>query len=356
MEIPAGALVHSGGKRSHDLRLILGGAADEIDPASGKTRRLGVGALVGDPSPPDGRAAASPIRARSAVTALSIPARTYRDFLSRNGGAGACREPSTFHEALSLCPAFSGIETASVRNRITAVMEERGIRRGSVAPAEPGPSLMVLARGELDIAVGSQLIETLRPGGFWGEERIVSAAPGFGIAQAVTDCTYLVVPSKVLADIPIVQWELLEAFERRLRSFRAGFRFEWSESFRVNVAMLDDEHRTLFSYVNALSQAIGQTGIVDGHEREKREVLEFSRSHFAHEEDLMKTHAYPRLETQVKAHAELLGRLEKVVNAVERRVRPRASTAVDYLKDWLITHTLIEDLQYRDFFAERGVR
>ena len=72
---------------------------------------------------------------------------------------------------------------------------------------------------------------------------------------------YLVVPSEVLADIPIVQWELLEAFERRLRSFRAGFRFEWSESFRVNVAMLDDQHRTLFRSSTRLSQAIGHTGM-----------------------------------------------------------------------------------------------
>jgi hemerythrin len=171
----------------------------------------------------------------------------------------------------------------------------------------------------------------------------------------VTDCTYFVVPSDVLADIPIVQWELLETFERRLRSFRAGFRFQWSESFRVNVAVLDDQHRTLFSLVNALSQAIGQTGIVEGHEREKREVLEFARSHFADEEALMKAHAYTGYETQVKTHAELMEQLEKLVNAAERRVRPRSETAVDYLKNWLITHTLLEDLQYKEFFAERGV-
>jgi len=215
---------------------------------------------------------------------------------------------------------------------------------------------MVLATGELDIAVGSQLIEALGPGGFWGEERIVSAAPSLSVAEAVTDCAYLVVPSEILADIPIVQWELLEAFERRLRSFRAGFRFEWSESFRVNVSLLDDQHRTLFSLVNALSQAIGHTGIFAGHDQEKRDVQEFSRSHFADEEALMKAHAYPRFEMQQRAHHALLDQLERLVNAPERRARPRPETAVDYLKDWLIEHTLLEDLQYKDFFAERGVR
>jgi hemerythrin len=48
--------------------------------------------------------------------------------------------------------------------------------------------------------------------------------------------------------------------------------------------------------------------------------------------------------------------LERLVKAAERRARPRSETAVDYLKDWLIKHTLLEDLQYKEFFAQRGVR
>jgi hemerythrin len=290
------------------------------------------------------------------VTAVSIPARTYQAFLARNGEAGACREPTGFHEVLSMCPAFSGVTTASVLNRVAAAMEERHLPAGSVAPPEPGLALSVLAKGELDIAVGSQLIEVLRPGGFWGEERIVSSAPLLSIARAVVDCTYLVVPSEVLTDIPIVQWELLEAFQRRLRSFRAGFRFEWSESFRVDVAHLDDQHRTLFALVNELSQAIGDTGLVEGHDREKRHVLDFARTHFSEEEALMESHSYPRFDMHKSAHTALLGQLERLVNATERRARPRSETAVDYLKDWLIRHTLLEDMQYKEFFAQRGVR
>jgi hemerythrin-like metal-binding protein len=257
---------------------------------------------------------------------------------------------------MSICAAFSGIVTASVLNRVAAAMEERHLPRDTVAAGESKPALFVLAKGAMDITMGSQLIEALRPGGFWGEERIVSTAPSLSVARAVADCTYLVVPSEVLADIPIVQWELLETFERRLRSFRAGFRFEWSESFRVDVAQLDDQHRTLFSLVNTLSQAIGETGTVEGHEREKQDVLEFCRKHFEEEEALMKAHAYPRYDMQKREHESLLAQLERLVKAAERRARPRSETAVDYLKDWLIKHTLLEDLQYKEFFAQRGVR
>jgi hemerythrin len=69
----------------------------------------------------------------------------------------------------------------------------------------------------------------------------------------------------------------------------------------------------------------------------------------------MTAHGYPRSATQARAHQALLAQLERLVNAPERRSRPRQDTAVDYLKDWLIRHTLLEDLQYKEFFTERGI-
>ena len=78
--------------------------------------------------------------------------------------------------------------------------------------------------------------------------------------------------------------------------------------------------------------------------------------HFGDEEQLMESHGYPRHSVQKRAHEMLLRQLERLSAATERRARPRMETAVDYLKDWLISHTLLEDLQYRDFFAARGIR
>jgi len=47
--------------------------------------------------------------------------------------------------------------------------------------------------------------------------------------------------------------------------------------------------------------------------------------------------------------------LQRLASVEEKRARPRSETAVDYLKDWLISHTLLEDRQYRDFVAARGI-
>ncbi|HET6452175.1 MAG TPA: bacteriohemerythrin [Spirochaetia bacterium] len=355
-EIAADEVVCPAGDTEADVRLILGGIAEETDSSARAVRRIGVGAFAGGYSASDAPPHPVGARARSMVTVLSIPVSTWRRFLKDNGGPEACREPPLSHDALSLCPAFAGVTSEGVLRRIAAQAEERHLPAGTRCPAPAEPGIFVLALGELDLTVGSQLLETLGPGGFWGEERVVSSAPGLSTATAVTDCVYLVLPATALHDVPCVRWELLETFERRLRSFRAGFRFEWSESFRVNVRLLDEQHRELFSRVNVLSQALAASGDVEGHAEEKARVLEYARLHFRDEEKLMTENGYSRWDVQKRAHEMLLAQLERLAAATERRARPRTETAVDYLKEWLISHTLLEDLQYRDFFTMRGIR
>jgi hemerythrin len=354
-ELAPGALVHKPGAREADLRLILSGVAHAAESRTGARRRFTAGTLVGSPPGHPGDRGAAVIRATGPVTVLSIPARAYTDFIARADLSNAVRTSVVNRGFLSLCPLFSGIVSESILNGLAAAMEKRTLISGKVAVPTSTPELLLLADGEIDLAVGAHLVESIGPGGFWGEERIASAAPVICEARAVTDCAYFAISAHLLSEIPMAQWELLETFERRLKNFRTGFRFDWSESFRVEVKELDDQHRKLFAQVNDLSELVGHSGMIAGHDAKKKELLEFTRFHFESEEALMEKNAYPRLEVQKKAHAELLARLERFVGAGERRVRPRAETMVDYLKDWLIRHTLLEDLTYREFFREKGI-
>jgi hemerythrin len=69
----------------------------------------------------------------------------------------------------------------------------------------------------------------------------------------------------------------------------------------------------------------------------------------------MEAHCYPWLDAQKREHADMLGRLETFLAAEEKRGRPRAENAVEYLKSWLFRHTLLENLRYKSFFIEKGV-
>jgi hemerythrin-like metal-binding protein len=359
-----------------EVLLVIHGAAEETDPANGGIRRRRAGALIG--APLDGvktaarvagegkdtaratgvsrPAARSALRAVGELAVLVIPAESYDELDRIQGGMEAQRQLQSRRGLLSLCPLFAQLSSEIVLNAVAASMEARQLGKGKTAPHGNGPELSLLAVGEMDLVVGAHLVECIGPGGFWGEERLLDGSSPVCEARAATDCTYYVIPAATLADVPLVQWTLQESFERRMHSFRSGFRFEWSEAFRVNVRRLDNQHRTLFSLVNELSEKIGASGTIAGHDKEKKELLSFTREHFADEEKLMEKHRYPRLDAQRRAHAELLLLLERLIAAGERRRRPRSSNAVDYLKDWLIRHTLLEDLQYRPFFARKGVK
>ena len=348
---PPGAVLDGGA----EVLLVLSGEAEEKDVVTGETRRRSGGALLGAHGADgahgeNGRAA---VRAVGELAALVIPADTYEGFARRDGHADARRLSIYRRGLLSQCPLFAQVTSENVLNAMAASMQERSLSKGQIAA--PAAGLCLLVEGEGYLTVGARQIERLGPGGFWGEESLVDAAATVCEAHAISDCRYLVIPAAALADVPILQWTLQESFEKRLHSFRADFRFEWADCFRVDVRLLDEQHRRMFSLAKELSDTTGALSTLAGHDEQKTELLRFTLEHFAAEEALLEKHRYPRLAVQKKAHGELVVLLEKFIAAGERRSRPRPSTPADYLKDWLIRHTLLEDLQYRSFFARIGV-
>jgi hemerythrin len=335
-------------------RLILSGIAESGSSADGSLRRLTAGSFT--TTVQEGDVAEAPCRAVGNVSFLAIPRALLRTFLSRNRALELLADARSLQDFLARSPLFAGIQSQNVLNTVAAGMQKRTLREGQhVAPSKK-PELLLLADGQVDLVTGPRLVESIGTGGHWGEEQIVSAAPGFCEARAASDCVYFAVPADSLANIPLVQWGLLESFYRRMRSFRTGYRFEWFPFFSVGVGSLDDEHKRLFRIMDELSALMETSGSIAGHQTLKQKLLDFTRTHFENEEALMEIHGYSRLPTQRKDHAELLSKLERIVNAVERRSRPRPGTVTDFLKDWLLLHILIEDLQYRDIFQNAGLR
>jgi hemerythrin len=327
--------------RADDALIVVSGAVDELDKA-GNTTRHHSGALL----PPDADAVR---RAAGALSVLALPAARLHELANRPDAVAARNLLQERYDLLTCCSLFAPVTSGRILLHVAAAMTERKFPAGAAAYDAAAPALYLLAEGEVDLSLGAQLVECVLPGGYWGEAGILGGSGALCLARAATDCRCFTVPAAALAGIPAVQWGLHESLDRRLHSFRAGFRFEWSDSFRVDVPELDEQHRRLFELANTLSLAIQETGTIAGHDAEKKELLEFTQKHFSTEEGILRERAYPRLDVQVREHAALVEHLAHFIAAGERRRRPRASSAVDYLKDWLIRHTLLEDQVYRLF-------
>ena len=349
LDFTVGATVAPGPGAEPDALLILTGIVQETHPGNGQSRRITAGSFTATSGTGlSGSAVGN-------VSVLAIPRSEIQDLGPGTGVADRRRPTHAAQDFLALCPLFSGVRSQIVLNRIAAAMDSRLLVKGQSIVPSGHAELFLLADGEANLTVGPHFVESIGPGGYWGEERIVSPSPGICEARASADCTCYAIPAAALVDIPIVQWDLLETFQRRLRSFRVGFRFEWYPVFSVGVAAIDEEHRALFAFMDDFSEMLEESGTLAGHDPEKRKLLELTASHFQNEESLMARHGYARLAIQKQEHAILLSKLEAFVTLSERRSRPRSGTAVDYMKDWLITHILIEDLQYREAFSRAGV-
>jgi CRP-like cAMP-binding protein len=57
------------------------------------------------------------------------------------------------------------------------------------------------------------------PGGVFGEESVFFGRPSLMTAVVVEEGEFLSIPRETIQNVPIVEWKLLEAYERRITRF-----------------------------------------------------------------------------------------------------------------------------------------
>jgi hemerythrin len=129
----------------------------------------------------------------------------------------------------------------------------------------------------------------------------------------------------------------------------------WSDSLKIGVALLDDEHKALVQRLNDVSAAVaarkGETEIP----RTLSFLSDYARQHFANEERAMRESAYPGLADQQRAHAEFITALKKLEQDYEEEgpTRELANSVDQFLSNWLGDHIRGLDRRLGDFLKTK---
>ena len=126
----------------------------------------------------------------------------------------------------------------------------------------------------------------------------------------------------------------------------------WSQDLSVGVEEIDADHQNLVNYLNELfvACAAGQGPAVL--KDTLTHVKDYTRTHFAHEEDLMRKIKYPGLDTHVHDHAFLISELDDLIEAFEDGSDHELSNkTLQFLEDWLLHHILEEDKKIGRFMG-----
>jgi hemerythrin len=135
---------------------------------------------------------------------------------------------------------------------------------------------------------------------------------------------------------------------------RSGL-IEWNPAYSVRVAEIDRQHQTLVSLIRQLQEAM-----LEGRAREVVVQLfssmnEYTKVHFAFEEQLLKTHKYPELEAHRLQHSRLVARLEELEEKYATGELSAGTPLLHFLRNWLIDHIGNQDQDYAKFLSQEGV-
>lgn len=130
----------------------------------------------------------------------------------------------------------------------------------------------------------------------------------------------------------------------------------WKDEYSVGVEAMDNEHRKLLNLINHLQTAIHyQTG--GGFEQEAlNELMDYTRYHFQHEEELMQQYGYPNLEAHQKLHRDMVAQAEAFVAEYRTKGHKALEDVAEYLKDWLVKHINGTDKDYGAFIQQKNSR
>jgi hemerythrin-like metal-binding protein/PAS domain S-box-containing protein len=134
-------------------------------------------------------------------------------------------------------------------------------------------------------------------------------------------------------------------------------RVVWSEAYSVGVAEMDNQHKKLVEMINRLadSRAVRGDELAVAFHALLSDMFDYTQSHFKAEEDYLRSIGYPQLAAQQREHEAFVEKMAAFSVAAAEGSSDRAGMH-RYLKDWLLSHIVTADMQYRRFVEERNQR
>lgn len=131
---------------------------------------------------------------------------------------------------------------------------------------------------------------------------------------------------------------------------------EWKDEYSVGIEAIDNDHRKLLNLINQFQTAVLYRTGQEFEEAALDELVEYTRTHFKREEDLMQEYGYPDFEPHQAEHRKFIGEVEAMIEKYQREGnRASLQQAVVFLRDWLINHIMGTDQAYSGYLTGKGV-
>lgn len=130
----------------------------------------------------------------------------------------------------------------------------------------------------------------------------------------------------------------------------------WNDAYSVGIEVIDNDHKKLLNLINNLQTAVYYpTG--EAFERQAlKDLVDYTKYHFAREEEMMRKHSFPGYEPHKKQHDEMIAKVGGFMDDYEKDRESTIDELTLFLKNWLLNHINGTDQQYSPYLREKGER
>lgn len=128
----------------------------------------------------------------------------------------------------------------------------------------------------------------------------------------------------------------------------------WTSSLATGIASIDSQHQKLVGLVNDLYDSMTQNRGREATGKILAQLIEYTVSHFAHEEQYFAKTAYPDTAAHLHEHQLLktqVGDFSKKYAAGQATVN---AELMNFLRTWLVNHIMQSDKKYAPHLKAKG--
>lgn len=136
--------------------------------------------------------------------------------------------------------------------------------------------------------------------------------------------------------------------------------FKWKDEFSVNVETIDKQHQELFRLGTELYGLIRSiSDDFDYYDEIMAVVVQlanYTEYHFESEERMMRDNGYPKLYSHINQHKKFVTKINSIKrDEVDLRQKKIGMDLIIFIANWIESHIMVTDMQYKEYMNERGV-
>jgi hemerythrin len=129
----------------------------------------------------------------------------------------------------------------------------------------------------------------------------------------------------------------------------------WSDELSTKVKTFDEQHKKLIGLVNDLYANMSQGKGREVMQKTLSGLVDYTKTHFASEEEMMTRHKYLGYLSHKAEHDRLTKQAADLLQKLQAGEPVMSVHVMRFLKDWLEQHIMKIDKQYGPFLNAKGV-